>query len=136
MIFETLEGHDFSDGRLVQLDGDTFAGPDSLEAALRGAGAGCLAVDRVMSGQARSVFSAMRPPGHHAEPDRAMGFCLFSNAAIAAFHAARKWPVKRVAVLDFDASRQWYTGSFPGSARFLLCLFPSNAALSGDRQCG
>ncbi len=102
MIFETLEGHDFSDGRLIQLDGDTFAGPDSLEAALRGAGAACLAVDKVMSGQACSVFSAMRPPGHHAEPDRAMGFCLFSNAAIAAFHAAQKWPVKRVAVLDFD----------------------------------
>ena len=67
MIFETLEGHDFSEGRLIQLDGDTFAGPDSLEAALRGAGAACLAVDKVMSGQACSVFSAMRPPGHHAE---------------------------------------------------------------------
>lgn len=102
MIFDMLDGHDFADGRLVQLDGDTYAGPDSLEAALRGVGAALLGVDKIMSGQENAVFSAMRPPGHHAEPERAMGFCLFSNAAVAACHAMKRWDAKRVAVLDFD----------------------------------
>ena len=87
---------------LTQLDADTWAGAGSLDAALRGAGAGCMAVDHVLSGQADFAFSAMRPPGHHAEPDKAMGFCLFSNAAIAAEHARRKWGLETVAVLDFD----------------------------------
>ncbi|HCD64158.1 MAG TPA: hypothetical protein DEQ51_06450, partial [Alphaproteobacteria bacterium] len=72
--------------RLYQLDGDTYAGPDSLEAGLRGAGGACFLVDQVMR-QGGNGFSAMRPPGHHAEPDQAMGFCLFSSAAIAARHA-------------------------------------------------
>ncbi len=102
MIFGMLDGHDFADGKLVQLDGDTYAGPDSLEAALRGVGAALIGVDKVMSGRERAVFSAMRPPGHHAEPELAMGFCLFSNAAIAACHAMKRWAAKRVAVLDFD----------------------------------
>ena len=101
-LFTQTSGLPLPDGRLVQLDGDTYAGPDSLDAALCGAGAACLAVDLVMQEQHKTVFSAMRPPGHHAEPDRAMGFCLFSNAAIAARHAQQKWGVERVAVLDFD----------------------------------
>lgn len=96
---ETCSGHD---DLLVNLDGNTYVGPDSLEAALRGAGAACLAVDKVMEGSARTAFSAMRPPGHHAEPAKAMGFCLFSNAAIAARHAQDKWGAERVSVLDFD----------------------------------
>ena len=87
--------------RLYQLDGDTFAGPDSLQAAMRGAGGACFLVDRVMK-QGGNGFSAMRPPGHHAEPDRAMGFCLFSSAAIAARHAQVAQGAGRVAVLDFD----------------------------------
>ena len=87
--------------RLYQLDGDTYAGPDSLSAALRGAGGACFLVDRVMA-QGGNGFSAMRPPGHHAEPDRAMGFCLFSSAAIAARHAQAAHGAGRVAVLDFD----------------------------------
>ncbi len=87
---------------LMQLDQDTWAGAFSLDASLRAVGGACLGVDMVLDGQANVAFSAMRPPGHHAEPDKAMGFCLFSSAAIAAEHARKAWGVERVAVLDFD----------------------------------
>ncbi len=87
---------------LVNIDPDTVVSAGSAEAALRAAGAGVAAVDAVMSGSVRAAFAAVRPPGHHAEPDRAMGFCLFSNAAIAARHAQARWNAARVAVLDFD----------------------------------
>lgn len=90
------------DSGLRAIDGDTYLSPDSLEAAQRGAGAACGAVDDVLSGAVDSAFVAMRPPGHHAEPDRAMGFCFFSNAAIAARHAQSVYGIERVAVLDFD----------------------------------
>ena len=99
-LFSTLEN--LSPSGIAQLDGDTFAGSSSLEAALRGAGGACGAVDAVLSSSAPTAFSAMRPPGHHAEPNKAMGFCLLSSAAIAARHAQVKWGVDRVAVLDFD----------------------------------
>ncbi|ODA67310.1 Histone deacetylase-like amidohydrolase [Methyloligella halotolerans] len=84
------------------LDPDTVVSPGSWDAALRAAGAGIEAVDRVMTGKADNAFCAIRPPGHHAEPDRAMGFCLFSNIAIAAFHARAAHGADRVAVVDFD----------------------------------
>ncbi|MBX6373861.1 MAG: histone deacetylase family protein [Acetobacteraceae bacterium] len=86
----------------VALDGDTLMSWGSAEAALRAAGAACAAVDAVMKGEVRRAFCAVRPPGHHAEPARPMGFCLFSNAAIAARHAQAVHGVERVAVLDFD----------------------------------
>ena len=89
-------------GELVALDGDTSMGEGSAEAALRAAGAGVAAVDAVMEGRVQSAFAAVRPPGHHAEPNRPMGFCLFNNAAIAALHARSHWGLKRVAVVDFD----------------------------------
>ena len=66
------------------------------------AGAGVAGVDAVMEGWARAAFAAVRPPGHHAEPSRPMGFCLFNNAAVAALHARARWGVQRVAVVDFD----------------------------------
>ncbi len=88
--------------RFVQIDGDTFHSPGSREAALRGAGGACAAVDAVMEGWASAAFVAMRPPGHHAEADRAMGFCLFNNAAVAAHHARTRWGLTRIAVVDFD----------------------------------
>jgi len=86
----------------VQLDADTSMSQGSAEAALRAAGAAVAAVDAVMDGWARAAFAAVRPPGHHAEPARPMGFCLFNNAAVAALHARARWGVQRVAVVDFD----------------------------------
>ena len=86
---------------LAQLDPDTFMGPSSLEAAERGVGGARAAVDAVYSGLGENAFVASRPPGHHAEPDRAMGFCLFNNVVIAARHA-RHHGARRIAVIDFD----------------------------------
>jgi acetoin utilization deacetylase AcuC-like enzyme len=86
---------------LVGLDPDTTMGPHSLDAALCAAGAGVAAVAAVMAGEADNAFIAARPPGHHATPARAMGFCLFNSAAIAAL-SARARGVQRVAVVDFD----------------------------------
>jgi len=87
---------------LYALDGDTSLSPHSGEAALRAAGAFCAAVDAVMRGEANNAFCAVRPPGHHAEPHRAMGFCLFNNVAVAAVHAQAVHGVDKVAVIDFD----------------------------------
>ena len=86
----------------VQLDADTAMSHGSAEAALRAAGAAVAAVDAVMEGWARAAFAATRPPGHHAEPARPMGFCMFNNAAVAALHARARWGIQRVAVVDFD----------------------------------
>lgn len=88
--------------RETVIDGDTVFGPGTLEAALRSAGGACAAVDAVFEGWAEAAFVAMRPPGHHAEHDRAMGFCFFNNAAVAALHARARWGITRVAVVDFD----------------------------------
>ena len=87
---------------LAYLDPDTGLSPGTREAALRAAGAVVAAVDAVMSGAAHNAFAAVRPPGHHAEPARAMGFCLFNNIAIGALHARKTHGLTRVAVVDFD----------------------------------
>lgn len=89
-------------GRAVPLDPDTWLSPGSIEAARRAAGAAVAAVDWVMALGGGSAFCAVRPPGHHAEPAAAMGFCLWNNAAIAALHARRAYGLRRVAVVDFD----------------------------------
>jgi acetoin utilization deacetylase AcuC-like enzyme len=89
-------------GESVALDGDTLMSAGSAAAALRAAGGAVHGVDAVMEGWARRVFVAARPPGHHAERARAMGFCLFANAAVAARHAQARWGLARVAVVDFD----------------------------------
>lgn len=90
------------DKGLIMLDGDTIVSPGSREAALRAAGATVAAVDAVLAGEARTGFCAVRPPGHHAEPDRAMGFCLFNNVIVGARHALDAHGLERVAVMDFD----------------------------------
>ncbi len=89
------EGH-------YSLDPDTVLSPSSGEAALRAAGALCAAVDAVVAGEGRNAFCAVRPPGHHAEAARAMGFCLFNNVAVGALHARQQHGLARVAVIDFD----------------------------------
>ncbi len=84
------------------IDPDTVMSPKSGEAALRAAGGTCAAVDAVLGGEITNAFCALRPPGHHAEPERGMGFCLFNNVAIGALHARDVYGIERVAVVDFD----------------------------------
>lgn len=86
----------------IGLDADTVVSPGSKEASLRAAGAICAAVDYIMAGHAVNAFCAVRPPGHHAMPDRAMGFCVFNNVAVGALHARHRHGLQRIAVIDFD----------------------------------
>lgn len=88
--------------RLAALDADTVVSPGSEEAALRAVGAICAAVDAVQAGAAANAFCAVRPPGHHAEAMRPMGFCIFNSVAIAAMRARAVHGLDRVAVIDFD----------------------------------
>ncbi|HEU5437586.1 MAG TPA: histone deacetylase family protein, partial [Telluria sp.] len=91
-----------SSGRVALDGGDTVMSPGSWDAVMRCIGAACAGVDAVMAGEFDNVFCATRPCGHHAEPDRAMGFCIFNQAAIAAVHALQAHGLERVAVVDFD----------------------------------
>ena len=86
----------------VSLDPDTLMSPHSLDAALHAAGAVVAATDMVLAGETSNAFCAVRPPGHHAERNRAMGFCLFNNVAVGAAHALAHGGLDRVAILDFD----------------------------------
>ncbi|WP_119678955.1 histone deacetylase family protein [Indioceanicola profundi] len=86
----------------ASIDDDTWLSPGSGEAALRAAGAVVGAVDAVCTGEVRNAFCAVRPPGHHAEPDQAMGFCLFNSIAVGAAHARAVHGLERVAIIDFD----------------------------------
>ena len=119
------------DNGWVQLDGDTFMSPGTLQAAHRAAGGAVRAVDLVLSGEARNGFVACRPPGHHAETSTAMGFCLFGNVAIAAKHALEHHGLQRAAIVDFDVHHGNGTQDLvEGDARILFCsthqspLFP------------
>ena len=106
----------------VYLDPDTFMNPHSLIAALHAAGALVQAVDLVMSGAVRGAFCAVRPPGHHAERGRAMGFCLFNNVAVGAAHALEAHGLERVAIVDFDVHHGNGTEDiFREEPRLLLC---------------
>jgi acetoin utilization deacetylase AcuC-like enzyme len=101
-LVEALLSLDVPEGGHAAIDGDTVVSRGSIEAALRAAGAVIRGVDMVIEGSADAAFAAVRPPGHHAEPGRAMGFCLFNSVAIAAMHARDRHGVARIAVADFD----------------------------------
>ena len=110
------------DSGSVEIDGDTVMSLGSLNAALRAAGAGVMGVDMVMSGEANPVFCAVRPPGHHAQRDKAMGFCLFDNIAVAAAHAFEAHGLSRVAIVDFDVHHGNGTEDiFRDEPRVLFC---------------
>ena len=122
---------------LVWLDPDTAMCPKSFDAALRATGAVVHAVDQVMSGAVNNAFCAVRPPGHHAEPSRPMGFCLFNNVAIAALHARAAHGAERVAVVDFDVHHGngtqdafWSDKDLFYGSTHQMPLFPGTGALS------
>jgi acetoin utilization deacetylase AcuC-like enzyme len=97
-----LAKRDVASGAHSLSTGDTSIGPRSYDAALRGAGVVLNAVDLVLTGEASNAFCAVRPPGHHATPNRGMGFCLFNNIAVGARYAQRKHGVERVMIVDWD----------------------------------
>ena len=125
------------DEGLVALDGDTFLSPGSLNAALRAVGGVCTAVDAVLAGEAKTVFVAARPPGHHVETATAMGFCLFGTVAIAAKRALEVHGLHRVAVLDFDVHHGngtqellWNEGRVRIVSSHQMPLYPGSGAVS------
>ncbi|MGE0080019.1 MAG: histone deacetylase family protein [Thiohalomonadaceae bacterium] len=105
-----------------RLDADTLMNPYSLEAAYRAAGAAVRGVELVMANEAERAFCAVRPPGHHALADRAMGFCIFNNVAIGTAHALARFGLERVAIVDFDVHHGNGTEtSFRDDPRVMLC---------------
>ena len=128
-----------TDGRLHRLDADTICSPGTRKAVMRGAGAARAATDAVIDGDARNAFCSIRPPGHHATRDHAMGFCFFNNVAIAARHALEVRGLERVAIVDFDVHHGNGTEDIiAGDERILMVsifqhgLYP----FSGDEPTG
>ncbi len=106
----------------ARLDPDTVISPASLDAAYRAAGSTVAAVDLIMNGDLESAFCGVRPPGHHAESSRAMGFCLFNNIAVGAAHALETYGLERVAIVDFDVHHGNGTEEiFRNENRVLFC---------------
>ena len=107
---------------LERIDPDTVIGPRSLDAARRAAGAAIAAVDLVASGEVDNAFCSVRPPGHHAERNESMGFCLFNNVAVGAAHALEAHGYSRIAILDFDVHHGNGTENiFADDERVLFC---------------
>jgi acetoin utilization deacetylase AcuC-like enzyme len=127
------------DKGLIYLDGDTSMSPGTWEAVMRGVGGAVAATDAVMSGTSDNAFVAMRPPGHHAETNKPMGFCFFDHAAIAARHAQRKYGIARAAVVDFDVHHGngtqdifWADPTLMYCSTHQMPLFPGTGA-TGER---
>jgi acetoin utilization deacetylase AcuC-like enzyme len=124
-------------------DGDTIISPGSWEAALRAAGAAIYGVDEVMQGKANNAFCCIRPPGHHAEIAKPMGFCLFNNAAVAAFHAQAVHGAERVAVVDFDLHHGngtqaifWHHPSMFYASTHEMPLYPGTGGITERGETG
>jgi acetoin utilization deacetylase AcuC-like enzyme len=122
---------------LARLDADTSMSPGSFEAALRAVGGAAYAVDEVMAGKAKNAFVATRPPGHHTETARPMGFCLFNNAAITARYAQRRHGIERAAVVDFDVHHGngsqdifWSDATVMYGSTHQMPLYPGTGAAS------
>jgi acetoin utilization deacetylase AcuC-like enzyme len=122
---------------MVAIDADTTMSPGTYEAAMRGVGAAVQGVDEVMTGKVKNAFSAMRPPGHHAERTRAMGFCFYNNAAIAARHAQKAHGAERVAIMDWDVHHGngsqdifWSDPSVMYASTHQMPLYPGTGAVS------
>ena len=106
----------------ARLDPDTVISPGTLQAAKRAAGSVILAVDKIMSGEISNAFCSVRPPGHHAERDRALGFCIYNNIAVGVKHALEVYGLKKVAVVDFDVHQGNGTEDILlGDDRLLYC---------------
>lgn len=126
---------------LINLDPDTLMNPYTLEAAYRAAGAVVLATDLVMQGEVNNAFCNVRPPGHHATPEEAMGFCFFNNVAVGAAHALAQYSLERVAIVDFDVHHGNGTEAvFKDETRVLFCstfqhpFYPYSGADSGNEH--
>ena len=126
---------------LFQLDPDTAMNPHTWNAALRAAGAAVLATELVIEGKAQNAFCAVRPPGHHAEPARAMGFCIFNNVAVGVAHAMAKYGLQRIAIADFDVHHGNGTElMFRDDPHVMLCstfqhpYYPYRGADSGNEH--
>jgi acetoin utilization deacetylase AcuC-like enzyme len=125
---------------LVRLDADTTMSPGTYEAALRAVGAAVFAVDEVLAGKTVNAFCATRPPGHHAETARPMGFCIFNTAAVAARHAQKRHGIGRVAIVDFDVHHGngtqdifWNDASVMYCSTHEMPLYPGTGART---ECG
>lgn len=100
-FWKDIQAQEPSEG-WVSVDPDTHINQGSIDATLRASGGLCFAIDQILNDQALRAFCAVRPPGHHSEPERAMGFCLLNHVAIGALHALEHSAIKRVAIIDFD----------------------------------